>query len=149
MRETKRALLWAGGLSIAAGLLHMLVIEEHLAEWWGYGVFFMLAMLAQGVYGFAIVGTQVMEGKPISEHWRPSTRKAWYVAGIVGNAFLVVLYVFSRAVAIPAGPAAGETEAVTPFGVFVKLVEVALVVVLLLLYRSVTEDARSPSRTAP
>lgn len=136
MREGRESLLWAGGLSIAAGFLHMLIIEEHLVEWWGYGVFFMLAMVAQGVYGFAIVGTQVMEGKPLSEHWRPRTRRSWYLAGIVGNASLVALYVVSRTYGIPAGPQAGEVEAVTVFGVLVKLVEVALVALLVLLYRS-------------
>lgn len=134
MRESREALLWAGGLSVAAGILHTLLIEEHLAEWWGYAVFFMLAAMAQGVYGFAFIGTQVMEGKPLSAHWRLPVRRAWYLAGILGNALLVVLYVVSRTIGIPAGPGAGEVEPVTAFGVFVKLLEVALVVLLVRLW---------------
>lgn len=136
MQETRRALLWAGGLSLAAALLHSALIAEHLSEWWAYGAFFMLAMAAQGVYGLAIVGTDVMEGRPIHEHWAPRTRRAFYLAGAIGNALLVGMYVLSRTVGVPAGPEKGEVEAVTAFGVVTKLVELVLLALLLLLWRA-------------
>ena len=31
---------WAGFASLGAGLVHLAVVREHLAEWWVYGVFF-------------------------------------------------------------------------------------------------------------
>jgi hypothetical protein len=132
-----RLLLWAGGLSIAAALLHGAIIQEHFLEWPGYGAFFMFAMAAQGIYGLVIVGTRLMEGEPLSARWPVARLRLWYLAGIVGNVLLVLLYVESRTLGIPAGPQAGEVEAVTPLGVLVKLIELALVGVLVaLLWRT-------------
>jgi hypothetical protein len=34
-------------LSLIAGLIHLWVVPEHFEEWWGYGVFFLVAALAQ------------------------------------------------------------------------------------------------------
>ncbi len=41
----------AATLSIVAGYIHFLVMPEHFAEWWGYGVVFLAIALAQVAYG--------------------------------------------------------------------------------------------------
>lgn len=62
----RRSELYAAGLSAAAAIIHGLVAPEHLAEWWGYGAFFIAATVAQG--GFAIL----LALQP----WRYTTRPA-------------------------------------------------------------------------
>ena len=45
----------AAAISLFAALAHLAATPEHLAEWWGYGTFFLAAALAQGVYAVALV----------------------------------------------------------------------------------------------
>lgn len=127
-REPTKLLNWAAGLSILAGLSHGALVEEHLEESIPVGAFFVLAALAQGLYGFVILASQLMNGAPISERWPLRARRAWYAAGVAGNLLLVVMYVMSRTVGF-----FGKLEAVSAFGVFVKLVELAIVAILAVL----------------
>lgn len=137
MAERTKLLQWAAGLSIVASIVHGLLVEEHFQEWWAFGVFFMLAATAQGLYGFAILASQIMNGSPISERWPPRALRAFYLAGILGNGALVLTYVASRTIGV-----LGEVEPWEPLGVFTKLVEVAVVAVLVALLAS----ARGPAQ---
>ena len=130
MDKTK-LLYWAGGLSVAAGLVHGALTDAHFQEWWAFGVFFMLAATAQGLYGFAILASHIMNGASIADRWSPRALRAFLAAGIVGNGALVLTYVASRTVG-----ALGDVEPWDALGVFTKLLEVALIGVLLAIFRS-------------
>lgn len=130
MRESQKLLFWAGGLSIAASVVHGALVSSHADEWWLYGTFFMLASAAQGIYGFAILGSHMVNGSPISERWPLRARRAFYLGGIVGNALLVGMYVVSRTVGVPLGPEAGEVEAWDVLGVLTKMMELAVIATL-------------------
>ena len=149
MRETQKMLFWAGGLSIAASLVHGALVSSHADEWWLYGVFFMLASAAQGLYGFAVLGSHMVNGSPISERWSLRARQAFYLSGIVGNGALVGMYVLSRTVGVPLGPGAGEVEEWDVLGVVTKAMELAVIVTLaLLLERTrVQRDRDAPVAT--
>jgi len=120
-----KLLFWTAGLSILASIVHGLLVEEHFEEWWAFGVFFMLAATAQGLYGFAIVASHVMNGSPITDRWPRRNLQGFYLAGILGNAALVLTYVASRTVGV-----LGEVEDWEALGVFTKLVEVATAALL-------------------
>lgn len=139
--DLRTLVLWAGGLSAAAGVLHGAVVEEHLAEWWGYGLFFILSALGQGAYGLALLyqGLSDADLRPRLEAWRP-----FLLAGIAGNLAIIVLYFVTRTVGIPLfGPEAGEVEPVTPISLFVMLLEAALVVALFLTVRRLAVSPRA------
>jgi len=142
MSEARKLLFWAAGLSILASVVHGLLVGEHFEEWWAFGVFFMLAATAQGLYGFAILASHVMNGSPITERWPLRARRAFYVAGIVGNAALVLTYLASRTVGI-----LGETEPWDALGIFTKLVELAVLGLLLTLLAG-SRASSSPSALA-
>lgn len=132
--ETKQLLYGAAGLSIAAAFIHGLVTPEHFEEWWGYGTFFMLAALVQLFYGLLLI-FQPWQPDPIRERAGFSA-KYLYWAGIIGNGFLIVLYIITRTLGIPFfGPEAGEIESVTLLSLLSKLTEVILIVVLGVLVR--------------
>lgn len=133
MRESQKLLFWAGGLSIAASVVHGALVSSHADEWWLYGTFFMLASAAQGIYGFAILGSHMVNGSPISERWPLRYRRAFYLAGMVGNALLVGMYVLSRTVGVPLGPEAGEVEGWDVLGVLTKAMELAVIATLAVL----------------
>lgn len=146
--ETLRPLYWAAGLSILAGVLHSLLTTSHFEEWWGYGVFFMLAAMAQGLYGFFILASHLLHEEPITARWTPGQLRAYYLAGIAGNALLVALYAVSRTVGVPLfGPEAGEVEDWDPAGIVAKSLE--LVIIGLLVHLALRAGRSSEARAAP
>ncbi|MDD3827835.1 MAG: hypothetical protein GX597_02025 [Anaerolineaceae bacterium] len=107
-------------LSLAAGVVHILVSPIYFAQWVGYGVFFITVAALQGIGGMALVG-----GSP---------RRFFYWAGVVGNAGVVLLWVITRTLGIPFfGPAAGEVQPVGLPDLVATLIEVALIGHLLVL----------------
>jgi hypothetical protein len=81
----------------AAGV-HFVVMPDHFEESWLYGSFFLVAALAQLGYSAWLLA-------------RPS--RELLIAGVVGNLSVVVLWLVTRTIGIPLGPAAGDVE---PFG---------------------------------
>jgi len=141
--ETKSLLYAAAGLSIFAALVHGIVTPEHFEEWWGYGTFFMTAALVQLFYGLLLI-FQPWQPDPIREtKGFPAAYLYW--AGIIGNGFLIVLYIITRTVGIPFfGPEAGEVEPVSIISLISKVLEGLLIAVLIiLLRRSKTEASRA------
>jgi hypothetical protein len=134
---TPAVLKWAVLLSIGAGLMHGLNVREHLAEWWGYGFFFLFAAAGQFVYGLILIVQPWNYDETGGRRDGGRYARAFYRAGILGNGFLIVLYLVTRTVGIPwLGPAAGRTEPFTAIGLLTKLLEAALVVSLEILARS-------------
>lgn len=132
-----------GLLSLAAAALHAGLVGEHLREWWGYGYFFIIASLAQGVYGLVLLA---LPDRPSWEpgHWR-RFRVKLYSAGIAGNGFVLILYAITRTVGIPFGPAAGEVEPVEALGLATKAIELLTVGGLAILLQRARAEARHPA----
>lgn len=144
MITTTRLLYWAGGLSILASLVHGALVSAHFAEWWAFGALFMLASMLQGLYGFAVLSSHVMNGAPIHERWSARSLRAFYVIGIAANVAFILTYLVSRTVGV-----LGEVEAWEPLGVFTKFVEAATVLVLALVLGRVRGESALASRAGP
>ena len=123
----RRALVSADGFilhlaaifSIVASLVHLWMAPAHLAEWWGYGAFFLAAAAAQGLFGLALL------------RW---PARWLLLAGIVGNLALVSFYAVTRTVGIPFfGPHAGMVEEVGVPDLVATGAELGLVVALVML----------------
>lgn len=129
MQRNRHQALTAGGalLSLIAAVVHASVVGEHVEEWWGYGVFFVVVTAAQASYAALLI-------------LRP--QRSVLIAGMVGNLALIVLWVVTRTAGIPLfGPEAGEVEAVGGPDVISKLAELLLIMVLgMLLTRSVDAE---------
>lgn len=111
----------AAGLSALAGLLHLLVTPEHFEEWIGYGLFFLVAGLAQLLFAVVLL--------------RQPTNRSLLIAGIAGNALIVGLWIVTRTLGVPLGPEAGEVEEIGVVDTFSKLTELALIGCLFALLR--------------
>jgi hypothetical protein len=109
-------------LSIGAAVIHFVVIPGHWDEYWGQGLFFIVAAIAQVLWAVWILVA-------------PS--RLIYLAGAAGNAAIVVLWVVTRTAGVPAGPGAGEREAVEFADTLATVFEVLLVVGVLMLARTV------------
>lgn len=117
---------WAGFASLGAGLVHLAVVREHLDEWWLFGVFF--ATLGAGQIGWAVLA--------LARDRAPFPRLVAY-----GSLAVVTLWVVTRTVGLPVGPATWTPEPASRAGVLTSLLEVVVAASLLV-------AARLPDRVA-
>ena len=113
-RGSGAALRAAAALSLLAAAIHAWVVPEHLEEWWGYGAFFLVCALAQGLYALGLLR-------------RPS--RAFLLLGVGGNLAVVILWLATRTTGIPLlGPHAGEIEGVGILDLTCTFAEAGIVV---------------------
>lgn len=115
----------AAALGVGAGLVHLSVASEHWLEYRAFGVFFLIAGLAQLAWAWAL--------------WaRPSV--PLLRLGVGGNIVLVALWVLSRTVGLPIGPHHWSPEVLGwPDGIAVALEAGSIAIALWVL--------RGPSQT--
>lgn len=100
-------------LSMAAAAIHFAVMGEHFAEYVAFGVFFSVIAWLQAIWA---VGVTVL----------PSQRLL--LVGLVGNALVVLVWLFSRTTGLPIGPEAGAPEPAAFVDMTSTILEVAIVV---------------------
>jgi hypothetical protein len=123
---------WAGFASLGAGLVHLAVVQEHLAEWWVYGVFFAAVGAAQILWG---LGALARDRAPLLR------------LAVAGNIALVVLWAATRTVGLPIGPEPWTAEAVGRADVLSVVLESATALALIAVARHLA--ARTPSASLP
>ncbi|HWC35870.1 MAG TPA: hypothetical protein VG650_13720 [Mycobacteriales bacterium] len=106
--------------SAAAACVHFVVMPEHFREATIYGLFFAIAATMQ--LGFAALTLA-----------RPS--RSLIRAGLAGNASVVLLWLCTRTVAIPLGPDAGTTEAVSGLDILATGFELLIVAAAIITLR--------------
>ncbi|HEX2739528.1 MAG TPA: hypothetical protein VHM69_03715 [Rubrobacter sp.] len=100
-------------LSLLAAMIHLWVIPEHFEVWWGYGTFFLVSAIAQGLYA------------PGMLLW---PNRVILLAGVAGNLVIVILWLVTRTSGIPLfGPHAGESEDVGTLDLVCTLAEVGII----------------------
>ncbi len=119
----------AAALSLVAALIHLWVMPEHFAEWWGYGAFFLASAVAQVLYVPLLLR-------------RPN--RTILLLGVGGNLAIVSLYLLTRTVGIPFfGPHAGESEEVGFTDLCATTSELGIIVALgAVLLRNLTSEGR-------
>lgn len=114
----KICLYAAVAFSLTAAVTHLWVTPGHFSEWWGYGAFFAVAALAQGIYAILLL--------------RAPGRKL-YLAGIAGNLAIVSGFVAAYTAGMPLGPHAGAAHPMDALGIVATGSELALVLALVVL----------------
>jgi uncharacterized protein (DUF305 family) len=110
-----KPLLYAAAvLSLTAGLSRLWVVPEHLGEWWVYGVFFLAAALAQGLYGVLLL------------RWPTGPV---FLLGLGGNLVLAVFDVVAGAIGAPSfGTVVGGVGALGAAAIAAELIAVLALV---------------------
>ena len=101
--------------SLAAAGIHFAVMGEHFAEYFLFGLFFSVVAWLQALWALGVVVTPT---RPL------------LIAGLVGNAVVVVVWIVSRTTGLPIGPDAGTPEAVASLDVLSTLLEVGIVIAI-------------------
>lgn len=136
---------------ITAGL-HGGVTGAHFEEWFGYGLFFLIATITQFLFGvFLLLRSSETRAALNDPYPRVNTQPTpleplAYRMGALGNALIIVMYLITRTYGIPFfGPQAGEVEDWDFFGVLTTIMEVILVTMLLHMQREWQQDTARPS----
>jgi hypothetical protein len=106
--------------SMAAGVIHVAVVPEHLEEEWVFGVFFIVTAGLQFAWAIQVV-------------FAPSA--IVYAAGALANGALIGTWVVSRTIGLPIGPHLWMPEPARALDVTASLLELLLVVGSLVLVR--------------
>ena len=123
-------------LSISAGIIHLLLIQEHMEESFIWGIFFLISGIAQIIYSIFII--------IVSEKLSPLNNK-WplYYFGIAGNALLVGIFVMVRLFTPPFSSEAAPINELEPNGIVTIITEIFLIVLLAYLIKSSSRSQRS------
>jgi hypothetical protein len=106
----------AATLSLLSGIIHLWVMQGHFEEWWGYGAFFLVLAIFEGLYAVTLL------------NW---PRRLLFILGIVARISVISLYLVSRTAGVPLlGPHAGHVEEVAIIDLISLTVNIALGVAL-------------------
>jgi uncharacterized membrane protein HdeD (DUF308 family) len=123
-------------LSMSAGIIHLLLIQEHMEESFVWGIFFLISGIAQIIYSIFII--KVAEKlSPLNNKW------PLYYFGIAGNALLVGIFVMVRLFTPPFSSEAAPINELEPNGIVTIITEIFLIVLLAYLIKSSSRSQRS------
>jgi hypothetical protein len=104
--------LTLGLASLSAALIHVMAGAHHFAEWWLFGIGFMVMAFAQAVSAASLALSAA----------RPAL-----AAAAALNAAIVLLWAWSRTLGLPIGPGAGTAEGIGIADVMASVTEVVVV----------------------
>jgi hypothetical protein len=123
-------------LSMSAGIIHLLLIQEHMEESFIWGIFFLISGIAQIIYSiFIIIVAEKLS--PLNNKW------PLYYFGIAGNALLVGIFVMARLFTPPFSSEAAPINELEPNGIVTIITEIFLIVLLAYLIKSSSRSQRS------
>ena len=122
-------------LSVSAGIIHLLLIQEHMEESFIWGISFLISGIAQIIYSIFII---IIAGK-----LSPLNKWLLYYFGIAGNALLVGIFVMARIFTPPFSSEAAPINELEPNGIVTIIIEIFLIVLLAYLIKSSSRSQRS------
>lgn len=128
---TSTAMVIAAALSAVAGLIHAAVCADHFQAGVLYGVFFAAAAGCQLGWSALVVARSADWLAPV---------------GVLGNTAIVLLWLVTRTVGIPLGPATGQVDAVGAVDLLSAGCEIGVVTMCALAIRHHVHPWRTPRR---
>ncbi len=126
IENRKSIFILIGILSIAVGIIHILLVNEHMTESYIWGIAFLAMGVPQLGYGIVMLFAERLGG---------NTRKVLYKMGIAANLFFVILFVSVRLVAPPFSPEGTPVRELELNGVLTVVIELLIVGLLVYLTR--------------
>ncbi len=122
--RTRRIIISVAILSLSVGAIHLLLVQEHAKEsiWWG--IVFLIAGIAQIIFGMIIVFVK-----------RPPANIIVYYIGNIGNALLIITFILVRLFTPPFSPEGTPINELQPNGIITLIIEIVIVVLLMYIIR--------------
>lgn len=121
-RRTKASIFTLiGMLSIAVGVIHILLVNEHMTESYNWGIAFLAMGIPQLGYGILMI---------FAERLGTTTRKVLYEIGIAANMLLVFVFISVRLFVPPFSPEGTPVRELELNGVLTVVIELFIVALL-------------------
>jgi hypothetical protein len=127
LMETKISIFTLIGiLSIAVGIIHILLVNEHMTESYIWGIAFLVMGVPQLGYGIVML---------FAERLGTNSRKVLYDLGIAANVLFVIIFVSVRLVVPPFSPEGTPVRELELNGVLTVVIELFIVALLVYMTR--------------
>lgn len=125
--ETKVSIFTLIGiLSIAVGIIHILLVNEHMTESYVWGIAFLAMGVPQLGYGIVMI---------FAERLGANTRKVLYKMGIAANVLFLIMFIYVRIFVPPFSPEGTPVRELEPNGILTVVIELFIVAILVYLTR--------------
>jgi hypothetical protein len=125
--ETKVSIFTSIGiLSIAVGIIHILLVNEHMTESYLWGIAFLAMGVPQLGYGIVML---------FAERLGTNTRKVLYEMGITANMLFVIIFISVRLFVPPFSPEGTPVRELEPNGILTVVIELFIVALLVYITR--------------
>jgi len=126
-------------LTMAAGIIHILLIKEHMEESYMWGIGFLVMGILQLIYaGVFIVFINNLE--------RLEKRRAvvvlFYSIGIIGNILLVAIFIYARIFVPPFSPEGVPVNELEVNGILAVIIEIFITGLLVYLLQAEKEEKK-------
>jgi hypothetical protein len=120
--ETKVSIFTLIGiLSISVGIIHILLVNEHMTESYVWGIAFLTMGVPQLGYGIVMI---------FAERFGTNTRKALYKMGIAANVLFVIIFIYVRLFVPPFSPEATPVRELESNGILTVVIELFIIALL-------------------
>ena len=117
--KRRKIILSIAILSISVGVIHLLLVQEHAKESYLWGIFFLISGIAQIVFGIIILFAK-----------GPKINNILYYIGSIGNALLILVFIFVRLFTRPFSPEGTPVNELDPNGIITIIIEILTVILL-------------------
>jgi hypothetical protein len=118
-------------LIMAAGIIHILLVNEHIKESYMWGIGFIVMGISQLTYG----GVFVVFANNLRKIFKRSVVRSFYGIGIVGNVSLVAIFIYVRLFVPPFSPEAIPVNEIEANGILTVVMEIFIVGLLVYLVK--------------
>ena len=118
-----------GLLSISAGIIHVLLVQEHMKQAVIWGIFFLGIGISQLTFGVIVL---ILVKLSLSN----KTAILLYYIGIVGNTLLVAIFVLGRLFVPPFSPEPTPITELEANGIITVIIEILVIALLIYLVKS-------------
>lgn len=132
----RRILVSIGVLSIASGIIHLLLIQEHAQEDAIWGIIFIINGIAQTIFGMIIV---LIVGRRLSL----IGKSVLYYIGIVGNALLISIFVFARLFVSPFSSEGTPVNELETNGIITLIIEMLTIILVVYMTKLTRRSQRN------
>ena len=127
----KNIFISIAALTMAAGIIHILLVKEHMEESYMWGIGFLVMGISQIIYG----GVFIIFADNLRRLLKRAMMFSLYSIGIIGNTLLVAIFVYVRLFVPPFSPEAIPVNEIEVNGILTVVMEIFIVGLLVYLVK--------------
>ena len=127
----KNIFISIAALTMADGIIHILLVKEHMEESYMWGIGFLVMGISQLIYG----GVFIIFADNLRRLLKRTVMLSLYSLGIIGNTLLVAIFVYVRLFVPPFSPEAIPVNEIEVNGILTVIMEIFIVGLLVYLVK--------------